>query len=98
MAKKQATKQELIERLAALERHLANRRGPGRPRSQAPNLVPTGKLTLEVKTQGGAHIRSFKGLSKNEFNKYRRDMYKLIVIGMRQKITMNKVIEYRRAD
>lgn len=98
MAKKAATKAELIQRLAAVERLLANKRGPGRPRNEAENLVPTGKFTLEIMTPEGKRIRAFKGLSKNEFEKYRRDFYKLLVLGMRQKISMTKVVEYRRAE
>jgi hypothetical protein len=98
MAKQTVTKADLLKRVASLERVLSSKRGPGRPRSAPANMIPTGKFTLEVTTPEGKRIRQFKSLSRNEFEKYRRDFYKLLVIGMKQKITMNKIVEYRRAE
>ena len=87
--------QDLVKRIRALE---SQRKGPGRPRRVPDKMIATGKFTLEILNEKGNVLRRFKNLPLGEFNKYRRDFYKLAVQSLKQKISMNKIVEYRRAE
>ncbi len=55
---------------------------------------PTGKVTLEFLDSKGNKLRAFKGLDPKDAFKLQRDLYKLIVTSMKQKISMRQVREY----
>ncbi len=93
---KTPTKQDLIRRIKALEHVIKRRRG--RPSKPVAERLPTGKFTLEITTVGGAPVRQIKGLTPREFTVWRRDLYKIIVLGLKQKVSMHKIIEYKKAE
>lgn len=66
-------------------------------KEQEVKAKPTGRVTLEFLDAKGNKIRSFKHLSKQEAFKLQRDLYKLIVTSMKQKISMRQIPETKRA-
>ena len=57
----------------------------------------TGKVTLEFIDAKNNKIRAFKGLTKAEAFKLQRDLYKLLVTSMKQKISIRQVPEFKKS-
>lgn len=53
-------------------------------------------VTLEFRDARGKKIRAFRHLKKDEAFKLQRDLYKLLVTSMKQKISMSQIPETKK--
>lgn len=92
MAKKTIAKASEAQLKAQIEKMQAElKRREAQPKFKE---VKTGFFTLEIKdAKSGKLIHSFQNLDAETAKFYRKDLYRLMVIKMKQKISMSQVAE-----
>ena len=86
------TKAQLQKEIETLRKKLGMKE-----ESKQDKLIPTGKFTLEiVDTKTKETIHRFENLSEVDCDFYRKDLYRLIVVKMKKKISMSKIAEFKK--